>query len=263
MQKGSYHDLDAQSVASNLSTLNLSKTSKISRLRELCEEMNAPRGLFEIVAYHLLSKQQNMTKVENAPAISDVIKFMANLFIKLTSNVQLVIIVLDSIQWVDPMSWDVVQTIFEIGENVLIVGSSRPLEVTGLPMNELFWKDLNQKYRYDNRFYEARLGPLEENEVKEMAAITLNCNSGELDDDLISDIYNHCNGMPYFVAEVLDGMVRTQTCKRMSNGKMSCTKNDFVVRFTLDSCSTNLIHSSKKLVFFVAIPEMSLFCQYR
>jgi predicted ATPase len=226
--------------------------------------MNAPKGFLELVAHLLLSKQQNIAKIENTPVISDVIEFIANLFIKLTSNVQLVIIVLDSIQWLDAMSWDVVQKIFEIGKNVLIVGSSRPLEVTRLPMNELFWKDLNQKYRNDKRFYEARLGPLKEEEVKEMAAITFHCHSEELDDDFISDIYSHCNGMPYFVAEVLDGMVRTQACKRMPNGKMSCTKKDALVRFVFDSYFTQLKHSSKQSFCLLhVITEMSLFCQYR
>lgn len=260
--RGSYHDLDAHSVASTLSTLNMSKTSRILRLRELCEEMNAPKGFLEIVAHHLLSKQQNISKIENTPVISDVIEFMAKLFIKLTSNAQLVIIVLDSIQWMDAMSWDVVQKIFEIGENVLIVGSSRPLEVTRLPMNELFWKDLNHKYRIDNRFYETRLGPLDEDEVREMAAITFHCNSDELDEALISDIYTHCNGMPYFVAEVLDGMVRTQACKRLTNGKMDCTKSDVMVRFVFDSCCFHCrMYFSKISVFIFA--EMSLFRQYR
>lgn len=235
-QRGSYHDLDVHSVASSLSTLNMSKTSRILRLRELCEEMNAPKGFLEIIAHLLLSKQQNLTKIENTPVISEVIEFMANLFIKLTSKVQLVIMVLDSIQWMDAMSWDVVQKIFEIGKNILIVGSSRPLEVTRLPMNELFWKDLNHKYRIDNRFYETRLGPLGEDEVREMAAITFHCNSDELDESLMSDIYTHCNGMPYFIAEVLDGMVRTQASKRLTDGKMNFTKSDVMVRFVCDAC---------------------------
>lgn len=222
-KKASNHEFDTESLLG----------SRLMRLRELCEDMNAPKAFFDVVGYHLLNKPNRETSDGVlVPVISNIVELMAKLFIRCTSNAQLVILALDSVQWMDAMSWDVVQKIFEIGKNIIVVCSSRPIKGSSLPMSALFWKDLHDKYIARNQYYEIHLKGLTEEEVREMSASTFSCLPHLLDDEFISDIHTHCNGMPYFIAEVLDTMVRSNVLCVLWNGKMGCKKSDVLVSYT-------------------------------
>ncbi len=216
---GSYRDRDWDSVSlSSLSTAQSQKTSVIGRLREICEEMDAPSGFLEIVGHHLLGNSRlKMSSVEKAPELADIVSFMAQVFIRSTSHAEVVVLALDDVQWMDNLSWKVLQSIFENGLNVLIVCGSRPFESQSLTMDDDFWDMLREESRKEGRYDEILLGPLAKNEVRELASLTLKCDPDEIMDKFIDDIHMHSGGMPYYASEILQNCVRNKLFRRFDN----------------------------------------------
>jgi len=206
---------------SSLATLDTVNASVINRLKELCEEMNAPKGFLQIVGHHLLGDTKGkMLKVEKAAELDDIIAFMAQVFIRSTAHADMIIMALDDVHWMDNLSWKVVQCIFETSQNILIVIGSRPLASHSLSVDDEFWECLTGEYKEKKLYTEIRLGPLNEIDVREMAAITLSCEPEDLSDDFCDDVFVHSGGMPYFASEILENCVRKKQCERLENGKM-------------------------------------------
>jgi len=213
---------------SSMSTLNTLKASVINRLKELCEEMNAPKGFLQIVGRHLLGDDgATVSTTANAAELDDIIAFMAQVFIRSTAYAELVILALDDVHWMDNLSWKVLQSIFETSQNILIVIGSRPLASHSLSVDDEFWECLTGEYKEKKLYTEIRIGPLNEIDVREMAAITLSCEPEDLSDDL----FVHSGGMPYFASEILENCVRKKQCERLENGKMGWRAGEHQVSF--------------------------------
>jgi len=206
---------------STMSTNDCETTSVISRLHEICEELNAPEGFLGIVGHHLLGNSNlKMASVKKAPELDDIVAFMAEVFIRSTRHAEVIILALDDVQWMDNLSWKVVRNIFERSTNVLIVCCSRLIEDIPLTMDKDFWEMLNGKYRDSNLYYETYIGALEKSEVREMAALTLKCKPEDISDKYINDVYMHSGGMPYFASEILESCLRKNLCKRNADNKI-------------------------------------------
>ncbi len=198
----SHHDRDAlrQNASKEMDAV-------IARLQEMCTEIEAPPGLIAIIGHNILgSSQLKMSNAEKVPDLQDIIMFMAKLFIKATSHAEMVVLAMDDVQWLDNLSWKVVQHIFEESDNVLIVCASRPLEEFSLTMDESFWDLLVGKYK--NQFTQVPLGALEPEEVRDMAALFIDCKSSEVDDEVIDDVCRNSGGLPHFASEILDNCVK-------------------------------------------------------
>eukprot|EP00554_Chaetoceros_debilis_P009004 CAMPEP_0194101608 /NCGR_PEP_ID=MMETSP0150-20130528/2290_1 /TAXON_ID=122233 /ORGANISM="Chaetoceros debilis, Strain MM31A-1" /LENGTH=1615 /DNA_ID=CAMNT_0038788273 /DNA_START=63 /DNA_END=4907 /DNA_ORIENTATION=- len=200
------------------------KEAIIRRLQQLCQQLNAPEGLMEIIGHHLLGDSKlKMSKVEKGPDLADTIDFMAKIFLKATSHADLVVLALDDVQWLDNLSWKVVQCIFEESENVLIVCASRPLESFPLTMDDTFWDSLTGQF--SDHFSEEYLGPLKKIDVLEMAAITLSCKSEDIEDEVVNDVYMSSGGMPHFVSEILSNCIKNDRMKKLHNNKIGWNEN--------------------------------------
>ena len=211
----------------SLSTLNTQKTSIIVRLKELSDEMNAPKGFFEIVGQHLLGDTKgNFSKIEKAPDLKDIISFMAELFLKCVEHAEVVLFVLDDVQWMDNLSWKVVQCILETSNNILFICGSRPRESHALSMDKDFWRKLTGVFKSEKRYSDIHIGPLKENEIRDLAAITLSCDAADLSSEFCDDIFNHSGGMPYFASEILDNCVRKKQCGKLDNGMIGWKGSD-------------------------------------
>ena len=218
----SYHtrDWDAASIGS-VSTLSTQKTSVVGRLQELCEELRAPKGFLEIVGQHLLGDTKGkMSKVEKAPELEDIISFMAQVFIRSTAHVEVVILALDDVQWMDSLSWKVVQCILETSKNILIVCGSRPKESHPLAIDEDLKRKICGEYRDKKLYLEMSISALRLVDVREMAAITLSCEPSDVDDNFCNDVFIHSGGMPYFASEILEECTRKNQTERLKNGKV-------------------------------------------
>ena len=185
--------------------------------------MNAPEGFLEIVGDNLLGQVNQNGKSSNvkiAPQLDDVIVFMAHLFIRSTSHAETVILALDDVQWMDDLSWKVLQYVLGNSNHILIVCGSRLLESFTVSLDDDFWAILNGEYKEKEIFSEVVIEVLDERSVREMASIVLSCQPADVDDNFCDDIYKHSGGMPYFASEILENCVRHKQYALRDNGKI-------------------------------------------
>ena len=220
---GSYEgrDWETSSYNSGTSSLYTNKFPAIKRLQELCEEMNAPEGFLEVVGENLLGDTKGkLSKIEKAPELHDMIIFMARVFIQSTSHAETIILALDDVQWMDSLSWKVVQCILEKSQHIMIVCGSRPIESYTVSLDDEFWDKLSGEYKTNGMCIDINISSLGEDDVREMSAIALLCQPADLDDSFCDDVYKHSGGMPYFASEILENCVRKKECERLDNGKI-------------------------------------------
>ena len=202
-------------------TFGTDKADVMEHLLEICQELNAPEGFLEIVGQHLLGDTKSkVSKVEKAPEVDDIIAFMARVFIKSTSHAEGVILALDDVQWIDSLSWKVLQCIFDTSKNILIVCGSRPVESYPLSVDDKFWTKLNGECGDGGLFTEITIAELNKDDIREMAAITLSCEAKDVDDGFCDDVFTHSGGLPYFTSEIMDNCVRKGQCGPLKSGKI-------------------------------------------
>lgn len=214
--------LDTLSITSQSSRSSRGSTD-MTRFHFICRELNAPPEFMEVVGKRFLgirggNKSDSATQSESpTQQIQSVIKFMADAFIRCTKNANLVLLALDDVQWMDELSWKVVQTIFERAENVLILCGSRPPS-SSLTMDPTFFSDLQGQFQKEGRYLEISLAPFNESEVKEMIADTLKIMSDEIDASFSRNVFTTSGGMPHYLGHILDAIKRNNLTVRLENG---------------------------------------------
>jgi len=111
---------------------------------------------------------------------------------------------LDDVHFMDEMSWQVVQKLFEDGHRLLILCASRPLDTNTLRMSESFWSNLKGTYHEKGRFFNMELPPMAEEDMRHMIAKQLGHDEKMISNKLQKDIYNHSRGLPHFASELVE-----------------------------------------------------------
>lgn len=233
---------DTLSLNSQSSTSSRGST-EMTRFTFICRELNAPPEFMEVVGKRFLgirdgNKNDSATQSESPTLqIQSIVNFMADAFIRCTKHVNLVLLALDDVQWMDELSWKVVQTIFERAENVLTLCGSRPPS-SNLPLEPIFFSDLQGQYQKEGRYLEISLAPFEDSEVKEMIADTLKVKLDEVDTSFIRNVFTTSGGMPHYISYILDAIKRNNLTVRLENGmigmKNSAEKDDKVTHLCSD-----------------------------
>jgi predicted ATPase len=213
---------------------------------ELCEELNASEEIIHVVGHLLLGdKSKMLLKNEKAPAIAEVVSFLAEAFITCTSHADLVILALDDVQWMDSASWNVIQSMFETGRNILILCGTRSLRSYHLSIHSDFWHDLGGQYKYEKRYFEMNMSPLTEADVLDLVAKSLSCRNSDIDEKVSKYIFLHSEGIPIFTSEIIRCCKKENLLGRGKNNKIQwiTKKSDLSnIQFpTLDELITSRI----------------------
>ena len=222
----SLRERDWESLSlSTMSTINTVKTVSSERLLDICNELKAPEGFLKNVGYYLLGQPMKKSILnEKKPSLDANINFVAKIFTHCTSDADLTVVALDDMHHIDNLSWKVIQRLFKIGENILFICGSRPLE-SCMPTNDDFCKNLSVVQREHDRFLELDIGPLNRFEIAKLAKIILSCKVGEVDNRFVEDIFRHTRGMPLFAAQVLENCKRRGLYGRLDNQKVGWRRN--------------------------------------
>ncbi|KAL9178549.1 hypothetical protein ACHAXT_001887 [Thalassiosira profunda] len=217
---GQWDNLSLNSESTKDSTMSTDAT----RFRYVCQELNAPPEFAEVVGRRLLGLREKNPNPSNAkakpPNLQAIVDFMADAFVRCTKHASLVLLALDDVQWMDAMSWKVVQAIFERGTNVLTVCGSRPPSSNLLSVDRQFWSDLHGRFEKEGRYSELSLSPFKESEVQEMIATTLEFGVEEIDHSFSHNVFTTSGGMPHYLSYVLESIKRNQLTYRMENGRI-------------------------------------------
>ena len=215
---GQWDNLSLHTQSSMGSTMSTDAT----RFRFICQELNAPSEFVEVVGKRFLGLRErnanNSAASAKLPNLQKIVDFMADAFIRCTKHVHLVFLALDDVQWMDEMSWKVVQAIFERGGNVLTLCGSRPPSSNPLSVDPKFWSDLQGQFQKDGKYSELSLVPFSEYEVGEMIATTLEVEVNEIDTSFSRDVFTTSGGMPHYLTYVLDTIKRNKLTIRLENG---------------------------------------------
>ena len=235
---------DTLSVNTQSSTSSRGST-EMARLIFICRELNAPPEFVEVIGKRFLgirdgNKNDSATQSESPTLqIQSIVNFMADAFIRCTKHVNLVLLALDDVQWMDELSWKVVQTIFERAENVLTLCGSRPPS-SDLTLDPIFFSDLQGQLQKEGRYHEISLAPFEDSEVKEMIADTLKIKLDEVDASFSRNVFTTSGGMPHYISYIIDAIKRNNLTVRLENGligmRNSAEKDDKVTHLRLDHC---------------------------
>ncbi|KAL7537358.1 hypothetical protein ACHAXR_007762, partial [Thalassiosira sp. AJA248-18] len=213
-----WEDLSLHTHSTNSSTMS----TDANRFRFICQELNAPPEFLEVVGKRLLGLREknsnNSAANAKTPNLQKIVDFMADAFVRCTKHANLVLIALDDVQWMDDMSWKVVQAIFERGTNVLIMCGSRETSSYPLTVDPEFWSDLHGQYQDDGRYSELSLEPFNESDVKEMIANTLKFEVNEIDSNFSRSLFTTSGGMPHYLSYALDAIKRNTLTVRLENG---------------------------------------------
>ncbi len=230
----SYHTKGG--TLSSFSSFGTERTNVLVHLHEICEEINAPKGFSEFVGESLLGdSKKNISKIDKAIDLDleEIIATMAQLFIRCTSYAETILLALDDVQWMDSLSWKVVQCIVENSKHILVVCGSRPKEYYTSSLQDDFFRRLNDEHSQNGTCINIHITSLAEDDIREMAAIALSCQPSELDDNFCEIVYKHSGGMPYFASEILENCVRGKKCERLDNGKLGLAGDATQVRISL------------------------------
>jgi predicted ATPase len=247
-------DWDGNSLESG-SSYRTESSNAIACLKEICEEMHAPLGFLEIVGQHLLG-DIDYKKLNVEPKLEEIISFMADVFIKSISTTEGVILALDDVQWMDSLSWKVLQCIIKRKQNIILICASRPINHHSVTVDKEFWKVLLQELKKLAVFSEITIGRLDATDVRAMASFVLSCEPCDIDNNFCDDIFMHSGGMPYFASEILENCIKNEQCQRLGNGKIGwkeeCLKvSDVSIRrpiysYFIDSLSQDVLLESRR-----------------
>jgi hypothetical protein len=240
-----WESLSLDSHSSKSSTMS----TNVTRFRFICEELNAPPEFTEVVGTRLLglkSSGGSTTTGGSPPDLGKIVNFMADAFLRCTKYADLVLFALDDVHWMDEMSWKVVQTIFERGQNVLTLIGSRPPSTNPLTVDKTFWSELQSTYQDDGRYREISLQPFTETEVQQMISLALDIKVNEIDSSFLRNVFTTSGGMPHYLSYALETIKRNDLTVKLDNGLVglkSSEDDDNKV------CSHLLFHPAHFLLF--------------
>jgi hypothetical protein len=221
-------------------------STSLDRLAFLVNELQAPPEFLEIIGGHILGlrgKSHFSSQAKNRSGSLDaIVDFMASAFIRCTSHASLVVLALDDIHHLDELSWKIVEKIFQLGKNVLIIGSSRPLKSYKLDVDPAFWSDLNNQYSRELRFTSFFLSSLSDVEIRDLIAYKLGTRAQDVDRNFYTDLHSRSGGMPHFATQIIENIKKKRVVDFLPDGKIGWRNNleSEEVKFLIvtDSAST-------------------------
>jgi len=180
-----------------------------ARLHDLCKEMKKSEDFVDVVGTYLLGLPSLPSKDSangKAPSPNDLVDFVASIFLKYSVNGNLIVLALDDIQWMDSLSWEVLELLLKRGKNLFILCMSRPNAVLQKGfINRLRKEKKKKKASY---FTEISLLPFTENDTRDLIALALDCEAQCVDDEVTKYLYDQSGGMPYFAQELITNIVK-------------------------------------------------------
>ena len=193
----------------------------------------------EIVGHHLLgSSKLTMKEVKKALKLSEIISFMAQVFLLSSEHVDVIILALDDVQYMDNLSWKVIEKIFEQGKNLSVICGSRPLDEIPSTVDEDFWTKLHGKHKKAGQFHEMNVEPLSKADVRLFASSLLKTDPSDIDDSFIEDIYANSRGIALFTSMILKNCIQNELYGTTNDNKIGW--NTLLVSYVC-FCFSNLL----------------------
>ena len=197
------------SIASETLSHEPSVSEAAQKLMAIASSLNVPVKLAHRVQGVVLEASSPEIKVLSmrsktaVAAINEMVTFISQVFRACTRSARLSLIAIDDIHHADTASWQVLRNVFEMGDNILIIGTNYATTDYTLHIDELFAEDLNSVYEKNGRFVNVELGPLSSAELELMTMKTLGLQKHEVDSAIAQEVAIQSGGSPHFASKIL------------------------------------------------------------
>jgi hypothetical protein len=192
------------------------KAQVADRLSALCCELNAPYEFAYLIGQHLMKLDlrpyldtSNMLNGQSGANDTSLVNFISRAFYRCTQDADLTVVALDDVHLADDMSWKVVQKLFDIAPNIMMVCTTRPLSDYQLTIDDGFWKRLQVDHITSERYVPIKLQGLGMSETKAMIAKTLGIDEDEISERMHHGVFAQSSGIPQFAHVLLENLKNT------------------------------------------------------
>ena len=214
---------------SSSSSMNTARKHAAKRLNEIMSQLGGSKAMAQAIRYHLGHTQKCFVINEKIP-LTEIVDFMARVFLKCVSDADLTVIALDDLHNSDSLSWHVIKKIYDKGKNILVLCGSRPFGSKAFYGDD-FWKSLTRVHKIDGRFQESNLGPLSRFDIAKMASVVLGVKLEEVDRQFIKDIHDHTGGMPHYAFQAISNVKRRGILEKLDSNRFGWSSSIDKVRF--------------------------------
>ena len=183
-----------------------------SRLRKICEDLGYSETFADIVGEKILyidftfldPSIKYTEKKELKP--DEIVDFIVDVFLTCTKQIDFTLLAIDDIQWIDNLSWKVIEKLATRGKCLMIMCLSRPFEILEQNFIVEFLEKLKKNKEQLTQFTKTikiTLEPLTPNDIRMLVSKEMNCKVEFIDDSIVEHLCNQSGGMPYFVQEIV------------------------------------------------------------
>eukprot|EP00957_Ditylum_brightwellii_P019322 1458379-Ditylum_brightwellii.AAC.1 len=156
------------------------------RLRGLCTKLKYPVGVADLLCEKWLGVAPLSTPnghPGNQMTPNEMMNIIVEMFLECTKHHCFVLLAIDDVHWMDSMSWKVIEQLLNRGKNLLIVCISRPIAVSNEAIDREFLTSLLNADAENPQFTEINLSPFTKNNVRNLIALSFECQSNCIDDE--------------------------------------------------------------------------------
>ena len=177
-------------------------------LRWICQELGFDTEYANTIGTRLLGLKdadRGVPYLSRKPLTHEEISdFLVRAFIKFTDHADLILILLDNVQWIDSISRTVICRLASMKKNLLMICSL----LSDKAMRQTRWI-YNTWYMADSpRYREISLGPFSLPEARQLMSKSFGHNIESFKDSFVNDIYEKTGGLPVFLVEFLENIKR-------------------------------------------------------
>lgn len=217
------------SFESTASTRPATVLPYLDKLCWVCEELSYPHEYADLVGSQFLGIDgaTPITQVNgHVPLVAELVEFMAQAYMRITSFADLIIVFIDDFQWVDSFTWKVIRALGQSGKNMLLICAMKSHDKQAM----------RRMSTAVNFRVEITLGPLYLPDIRELIASVLGYSESTVDDFLCTEIYQRTGGLPVYLVELLENIKRNKTMFLSDDG---------VLRFTAEGQKENVSEISE------------------
>ena len=238
-------DADRDEVSRGLhdSSLGLASGSQkgesaesLSVFVRICESAEIPVQYIDIMARLIVTRsradpvvEDDISSASNAMMMNSIAQYLAKAFLQCTIACDMVVLALDDVSQMDSMSWKVVELLYSHSQNLMIIGTTRPMtQNQAMHADPEWWESLHNVDNKDKKFVEMELCPMHLSDVEALIANSLGRRESEIDPRISREVYVQSGGMPNLASEILENLYKRDMVDRYENGVTA--GNDEVAR---------------------------------
>lgn len=213
----------------------------LAQFIRLCRKAEIPEKFINIITRLIITPsrgdpivEENDCSSEHLMMMISIAQYLVKAFLQSTMACELVVLALDDVSQMDSMSWKMVELLHSNAQNLIIIGTCRPLtQSQELHVSVDWWQSLHNVEETENKFFQMKLSPMPLSDVEALIADSLGRKTSEIDPRISHEVFLQSGGMPHLASEILENLCKNDMIDRWDEGN-SAENSDGVRSAGLD-----------------------------